>query len=145
MNMKNKGPACRQAGFTLIELMVAIAILAILSAVGMMIFRTVQINSRDEKRLRDLNSLKQALELYRSEWKSYPESLEGLKGLFLEDIPRDPSGGVRSYQYKMDSGSASFVLCALKEGTNEFGNPTDCGTLYCLSPGTPCNMGISSD
>lgn len=49
-------------GFTLIELMVAIAIVAILAVVGLVIFGNVQRQARDARRTQDINAIALALE-----------------------------------------------------------------------------------
>ena len=59
-------------GFTLIELMVAVSIMAILATLGLMMFTKVQSTARDARRKQDLNSLKSALELYYTRNSIYP-------------------------------------------------------------------------
>lgn len=59
-------------GFTLIELMVAVAIVAILSSVGFVTFSNSQKVGRDGKRKADLLSIATALELYNQQYKRYP-------------------------------------------------------------------------
>jgi len=59
-------------GFTLIELMVVIAIIAILSTVGFVSFTNAQIAGRDARRKQDLRSIAQALELYYQRYHHYP-------------------------------------------------------------------------
>lgn len=53
-------------GFTLIELMVAIAIVAILATIGIIAFGATQASARDAKRKGDLEDIKKGLYLYRS-------------------------------------------------------------------------------
>jgi prepilin-type N-terminal cleavage/methylation domain-containing protein len=64
-------PAQRK-GFTLIELMVVIAIIGILSAVGFVSFTNARISARDAKRKQDLRAVKVALELYYQKNRRYP-------------------------------------------------------------------------
>lgn len=49
-------------GFTLIELMVVVAIIAVLSVIGITIFTNAQRNSRDARRRADIKAISQALE-----------------------------------------------------------------------------------
>lgn len=51
-------------GFTLIELMVAISIVAILSAIGLTLFINIQKSARDAKRIGDLVALQNAVRQY---------------------------------------------------------------------------------
>ncbi len=136
-------------GFTLVELLVAISILAILGTIGIIYYISVRKNSRDQQRLRDLNGIKQALELYRNDNRSYPANLDVLTTptKYLKSVPNDPSGGGRSYKYVAGSDNTSFILCAQKEGSNSFDVPSGCGSPLTCNTGTDqsCNMGLSSD
>jgi general secretion pathway protein G len=103
-----------QAGFTLIEVMVVVAILAILAALIV-----PKVMSRpDEARIvaakQDISTITQALKLYRLDNLRYPTSEQGLASLvtrptlapvpanwkaggYLERLPKDPWGN--PYQY----------------------------------------------
>ncbi|MDF0605494.1 type II secretion system major pseudopilin GspG [Neisseriaceae bacterium TC5R-5] len=103
-----------QKGFTLIEIMVVIVILAVLATLIV-----PKIMSRpDEARVvaakQDINSVAQALKLYRLDNSRYPTTEQGLKALiekptatpepknwkpggYLERLPNDPWGN--PYQY----------------------------------------------
>ena len=59
-------------GFTLIELRVVIAIIGILSAIGMVTYQAVNRNSRDAKRQADLKFIQGALEQYHADQFFYP-------------------------------------------------------------------------
>lgn len=94
-------------GFTLVELLVVISIIAILSAVGMVIYSGTRIKARDAVRKADLNSISTALEQYKMINGSYPHSANinngdiwsantswtvtnfGL-GSFIQNMPKDP-------------------------------------------------------
>ena len=106
-------------GFTLIELLVSVTIIAVLSAVGMVIFSGAGKSSRNAKRKADLESIRQALVLYRADNACYPETLNMTTGDPLTSagssyislpFPRDPQSPKQEYQY--DAGSATSVTCA---------------------------------
>lgn len=141
-----------KSGFTLVELLVVIAIISILSAVGAVIFTEMMKNSRDQARWRDLNAVKQALELYRNEKHFYPLFLSNLVPEYLESTPSDQVEG-RSYRYEAapagcnttDRNCTGFVFCAKKEASSSFGSlPEQCGYLNCEYV-TDCNMGVESN
>ena len=64
--------AQKSKGFTLIELMVTISIIAIISAIGMMTYSQSQKLARDSRRKQDLEQIQKALSLYYSDNNSYP-------------------------------------------------------------------------
>lgn len=89
-------------GFTLIELMIAISIVAIISAVGLVTYSRAQILGRDAKRKQDLRSIQVALELFYQKNRRYPCSgnwLSSGSGTdWLKDVPvaADPGCPVTS-------------------------------------------------
>jgi len=60
--MKKFLPTIKTSGFTLIELMVAIAIVAVLSTIGLVVFSNAQDGARDSKRQSDIDAIAKALE-----------------------------------------------------------------------------------
>lgn len=62
----------RKTGFTLIELIISVSIIAIISAIGLVSYSQTQLIARDAKRKADLRSIAVALELYNQTNKRYP-------------------------------------------------------------------------
>lgn len=62
----------RVLGFTMIELLVTTTIIAVLTAIGLVSFRTANMKARDGKRMADVEQIKAALEMYRSDNPTYP-------------------------------------------------------------------------
>lgn len=107
-----QGYKAREAGFTLIEVMVVIVILGVLAALIV-----PRVMSRpDEARVvaarQDISSLLQAVKLYRLDNRRYPSTEQGLQALiskpssgplpekwqpYLDKLPLDPWG--KPYQY----------------------------------------------
>jgi len=74
-------------GFTIIELVVVIAIIAVLSAIVMVNVSSYTAKSRDAKRIEDLQNIKKALELYFVDNGFYPPSPCGYNcnGLYISN------------------------------------------------------------
>lgn len=66
------GKSAVKKGFTLVELLVVISILAILSAIGFISYQTVIKSGRDGKRQSDLRIIQSALEQYHNDQGFYP-------------------------------------------------------------------------
>lgn len=71
MNLRKSLPAGRQ-GFTLIEILVVVALLAVLSTLGLSSFRGAQMRGRDARRKEEARQLAGALRLYYSIYNRYP-------------------------------------------------------------------------
>lgn len=65
------------AGFTLIELLVVVAIIALLSSIGLIALQSARQKSRNVRRLGDMTQMNTALELYFATNKGYPSSTAG--------------------------------------------------------------------
>ncbi len=130
----------RKNGFTLIELMVAIAIIAILSAVGLVVYSTAQRSARISKRQQDLNALNTAIELFRSTNGFYPSvttagtfvcanTLSGNNSLspaYIAIVPADPSG-IYCYEYTSDGAGANPLGTQFKIKTDDTIPTTEMG------------------
>lgn len=89
----------RPVGFTLIELLVVITIIAVLSGVAMVSFSAAGKGARDARRKTDLETIRQALVMYRSDNGCYPDPAAvgndviaylGAQDYLSEPLPEDP-------------------------------------------------------
>lgn len=94
-----RGFILRIGGFTLIELIVVITIIGIMSGVGALAYQKSVRQSRDERRKVDLESIRSALELYRSNQVNgnYPMATTALAPAYIT-LPTDPLTAV-AYPY----------------------------------------------
>lgn len=115
-------------GFTLIELLVVVAIFVLIANVTMVSLNKAKRESRDAKRLANINQLRSALHLYSTEKLSYPDGdgiALGIDGhlilddngwsdgnspqspIFMYSVPRDPSMISSTNSQPCTSGSTS--------------------------------------
>lgn len=114
----------RTSGFTLIELLVVATIIIVLASIGIVSFTNAAKSARDAKRKADMETIRQALTLYRQQNTGYPVGsdistmLNTLKsGYISEPVPQDPGTGGTPYTYY---GSATaFCVCAQMDNTTK--------------------------
>ena len=117
----------RKAGFTLIELMVVVAIIGILMAAGILAFSNAQQNARDAKRRADIDAISKALEQFNanSGVGLYTDTEADLDEFFpTGSLPTDPRGG--SYDLKLTT--SAYCVCATLEKVDR-GNATAVGNV----------------
>jgi general secretion pathway protein G len=105
----------REAGFTLVEMMVVIVILGLLATVVAINVLPSQDKAMKEKARADVSVLEQALESYRLDTFNFPRTEDGLQALvtppaslaqpdrfreggYIRRLPKDPWGN--DYQYR---------------------------------------------
>lgn len=66
----------KRLGFTLIEILIVVSIIALLSVIGLVIYTQFVRSARDSRRQADLRIIQSALEDYHADWHFYPGSLD---------------------------------------------------------------------
>lgn len=124
-----------QKGFTLVELLVAISIVAVLATIGFTLFQTTQASARDAKRRVDVDALSTALETH---FDAVTGIYSALDGTWFADkvVPKDPlDTGDYIYSVSLGAGSNSYKACAkLEKGGGNFtdqGTTPGSGDYYC--------------
>ena len=82
-------------GFTLVELLVVVAIIAVLSVIGITIFTGVQKGARDSTRRADVNAIAKAMEANKTSNSNYPAMMDSY--FAAGKIPTDPNSPSRTY------------------------------------------------
>jgi general secretion pathway protein G len=79
------------AGFTLIELMVVVALISVLAGMGVVTYRTSVQRTKEAVLREDLFRMRDAIDQYYADKAKYPASLEALvTDGYLRQIPKDP-------------------------------------------------------
>lgn len=152
----------RPKGFTLVELLVVMAIIGILAALVVGNFRTTQLKARDAQRKSDLKQLAASLELYFNDYGRYPASAGTLiagcptttqtacswgsgtftdgQTTYMKTMVRDPSGSW-DYVYQASSDGQKFRIFTRLENEQD---PDIVSDLSVLCGSLSCNFGISS-
>lgn len=131
-----KLPNNSKRGFTLVELMIVITVIAILATIAVVSFTRVQKQARDTKRKAEIKSLQTALQAYFTEKQHYPNTapvtpgtaqvasvaLTGLAPDYIPSIPTGPLGAASTvvppntdYIFVTDSTGFTYGLCVALE------------------------------
>jgi type II secretion system protein G len=158
----------KRQGFTLVELLVVMAILGVLTTLTAGGFRSAQIRGRDAERKSDLRQISEALELFVSDYGHYPSDVNGQmvacpfdaaldsgtpctwgssemtdsKTVYFKTLPADPvDEGTYFYRVVPGSNNQKFQLFARLENDKD---PDLISSLPYLCGKENCNFAITS-
>lgn len=158
-------------GFTLMEILIAMAILGIIAGVGFSAYTISLVKTHDAKRKSDLQTISNALEAYQSDFGVYPASVsDRVAGcgnsnpsddidatetcawgvawtldtgkLYLKLLPREQRDNFY-YSYKASADQRKFQLFTNLENDNDPGIDNTLSEV-CSQVGDLCNYGIAS-
>lgn len=132
MNKSSRLRTGRASGFTIIELLVVVAIIALLTSIAMVIYTDAREKGRDGRRFEDIQQIKNAIELYSVDHAGlFPpgNTLDVLETEgHIQKMPTDPKSG-SAYIYQAinpftglacgSSPCASYVLKTVLEQSSQ--------------------------
>lgn len=134
-----------QTGFTLIELMVVISIIAVLTGVVGGNYLTSRLRARDSERKSSMEQIGKALEIYYNDYGKYPGSdsgritpheqhgttnlgnpvnwgqtfIDNYNTVYMKQLPSDVQNPARQYYYEVDSTLHKYRLYGRLENVND--------------------------
>lgn len=142
------------SGFSLLELIIAMAIIAIVSGALWGNFFTSIIKGRDARRKQDLSLTAKSLEIYYNDMRSYPNETQfpawgsplsnpgNSSVVYMQKLPQDPASPGYTYCYSSDASGTYYKIYAHLENQED---SQIIPTIACPAGGTTYyNYGVSS-
>lgn len=91
MHASTKNLGLRRRGFTLIEMIIVVAIMAILLGIAIPVYQTHLLHAHEAVLKQDLYSMRQAIDQYTQDKNKAPQALSDLVSAgYLHGLPKDP-------------------------------------------------------
>lgn len=150
----HKKQSSKKNGFTLLELLIVIAIIGVLSTLLMVNFIGIRQRARDGVRKSDISQIRSALEEYRADQGNYPTTIANCGNsftspdgsiIYMQKIPCDPLGAsyynTGSYYYYSNGTTYNISACLENvndsQGTSTSPGGTGCSTNFYYTLSNP--------
>lgn len=130
--------ASNQHGFTLVELLVVITIIAILSVIGITVFSGTQRGARDAQRRGDVEAISKAYEANATTGTATPYAIPLAAWFGSGTIPTDPQGGQYFWNGAQTVPTAlrtTYTICAKLENLTGNSSTVGDGTTFTAAAG----------
>ena len=148
----------KKKAFTLIELLIVIAIIGLLATISIVVLNGAREKSRDAKRVSDIQVIRTALEQHWLYAASYPSAATAMNlgtgsaaaltsngfeasptgEIYLQQVPTGPTSG-EYYVYLSDNPTVGYSIQFATEGNTTFGSG---GTYYAHSSGVDTDPSV---
>ncbi len=139
--MKNTGfalielPVAKKRGFTLIELIIVVAIIAIMAGIASVAIAGSRGKARDAVRKADMHHLRRAFHQYQADNEVFPAADESwgaipnIDAVYIKNVPTDPTVTIPFMYATHDSATTNDVEFSI-ECTLETDSDTDTGEAF---------------
>jgi general secretion pathway protein G len=107
-NLRGRGGRSDRNGFTLIELMIVMAIIVILISVAIPFYQKSIVRAKESVLHNNLSAMRNAIDEYSFDKQKAPQQLQDLvSDGYLRDVPKDPITGTNEWKVIMEDASSS--------------------------------------
>ena len=102
----------KKKGFTLLELLVVLAILAILIAIAIPVYKNQKEKAAITAHNANVRVLETAVESYRQDHGEYPKNVDALKGNYIKSVPKVPASEnvkLKGKSYEIDKKNGNII------------------------------------
>ncbi len=116
-------PFRNKKAFTLIEIVITLAIILIVVSAATPYFKGVLRDMKVKKMMMDMQTIKKNMQEFRLKYGRWPDTVEELRGEFLQELPKNPAGYnylIQVDQYNVGTPTEGTGVYVVSTGEVEF-------------------------